>query len=81
MKKLILISADWCSACKSFKPTMEKISKTISTEFYDTSSSPDMVLKYGIKKIPTLILVQNDNEIKRITGNHSYETVLKFFNE
>ena len=81
MKKLILISADWCSACKSFKPTMDRVSKTLPVEFYNADQDHEIVLKYKISKIPTLILVQDNNEVKRITGNQSYETVLKLFNE
>jgi thiol-disulfide isomerase/thioredoxin len=81
MKKLILISADWCSACKAFKPTMEKVSKILPVEFYNSSVDHDMVLKYKINKIPTLILVENNVEIKRMTGNQSQEKVIQFFNE
>lgn len=80
MKKLIFISANWCSACKNFKPTMDKISQTLPVEFYDADKDHEIVLKYKIRKIPTLILIQDNNEVKQMVGNHPEEEVLNFFN-
>lgn len=82
MKKLILISADWCGACKAFKPTMENISSTLPVEFYDGSKDHEIVLKYKVSRIPTLILAnENGDELNRMTGNQSREKVLNFYNQ
>ena len=36
--------------------------------------------KYGVKNIPTVILVENGQEVRRFTGNRSYNDVISFIN-
>jgi thiol-disulfide isomerase/thioredoxin len=82
MNKLILISTEWCGACTTFKPTMEEVSKTIPVEFHDAKGNDELVLKYKVSRVPTLLLVdENGTELNRMTGNQSKERVLNFYNQ
>jgi thioredoxin-like negative regulator of GroEL len=43
--------------------------------------TPDATTKFGIKSIPTVILVENDQEKARFTGARSAQQVIEFFNQ
>ena len=43
--------------------------------------TPDATTKFGIKSIPTVILVENDQEVARFTGVRSAQQVIDFYNQ
>jgi thioredoxin-like negative regulator of GroEL len=43
--------------------------------------TPDATTKYGIKSVPTVILVENEQEKARFTGARSAQQVIQFFNQ
>ena len=82
MKQLIFFSANWCSACQAMKPTVEQISKQMGIPLnkidtdYDVSNRD----KYRVEKIPTLILLENGKDLKRIVGDQSENQIKSFIN-
>jgi thioredoxin 1 len=68
--KYLQFSAAWCGPCQSLSPIMEQVkSKGIPVEKIDVDSNPDMSSRFGIRSVPTVILVDNSgNELKRFTG-------------
>ena len=82
MKQLIFFSANWCSACQAMKPTVEQISKQMDIPLnkidtdYDVSNRD----KYRVEKIPTLILLENGKDLKRIVGAQSENQIKSFIN-
>jgi thioredoxin-like negative regulator of GroEL len=43
--------------------------------------TPDATTKYGIKSVPTVVLVENEQEKARFTGARSAQQVIQFFNQ
>jgi thioredoxin-like negative regulator of GroEL len=43
--------------------------------------TPDATTTYGIKSVPTVILVENEQEKARFTGARSMQQVIEFFNQ
>jgi thiol-disulfide isomerase/thioredoxin len=68
--KYLQFSAAWCGPCKMLTPIMEQVkAKGIPVEKIDVYANPDMSAKFGIRSVPTVILVDNNgNEIKRSNG-------------
>jgi thioredoxin 1 len=68
--KYLQFSSTWCGPCQSLSPIMEQVkSKGIPVEKIDVDSNPDMSTRFGIRSVPTVILVDNSgNELKRFTG-------------
>lgn len=68
--KYLQFSAAWCGPCKMLAPIMEQVKATgIPVEKIDVDSNPDMSTKFGIRSVPTVVLVDNSGkEIKRSTG-------------
>lgn len=80
MKTIWYFSAPWCTGCTAFGPTMDQVHKTIPVKKVNIDYEPDAPGKYGVTSIPTIILVENDQPVKRHTGVMSYNEVLKWAN-
>jgi thioredoxin 1 len=63
-------------------PTMEKLKEEgkINYRKVDVDTDSDLSAKYGIRNIPTLILLENGEIKNRTTGNQSRESILNFYN-
>lgn len=68
--KYLQFSAAWCGPCKMLSPIMEQVkAQGIPVEKIDVDANPDMATKFGIRSVPTVILIDNNgNEVKRSNG-------------
>jgi thioredoxin 1 len=80
MKQLYYFSAPWCQPCKALGPTMDRVSEQIQINKINIDYEADIVQKYGVRNIPTIILVENGQEVRRFTGNRSYNDIISFIN-
>jgi thioredoxin-like negative regulator of GroEL len=80
MKQLWYFTADWCAPCKALGPTMNRVSEQISVNKINIDYEADVIQKYGVRNIPTVILVENGQELRRFSGNKSYNDVIQFIN-
>ena len=75
LKKIIKFGASWCAPCKALAPIIEEISqderfKEIEFSEIDIDNDEDLLTeKYGIRNIPTLIMLNDEGEVmKRLVG-------------
>jgi thioredoxin-like negative regulator of GroEL len=80
MKQLWYFTADWCAPCKALGPTMNRVAEQVQVNKINIDYEADVVQKYGVRNIPTVILVENGQEVRRFTGNKSYNDVIQFIN-
>jgi len=81
MKKIIYFSAPWCGPCKVLGPTMEKLSSELPITKVNVDEDTNTSVKYGIRNVPTLVLVdQSGKELNRLVGNVSEQQVKQFYN-
>jgi len=80
MKQLWYFTADWCAPCKALGPTMNRVMDQIPVNKINIDYEADVIQKYGVRNIPTVILVENGQEVRRFTGNKSYNEVINFIN-
>jgi thioredoxin 1 len=74
--KYLLFSASWCQPCQTLKPVMEQVSKTIPVTKIDVDTDAQTVSDYGVRSVPTVVLVKDGREVKRFTGVQSLNTYL-----
>ncbi len=74
--KYLLFSASWCQPCQTLKPVMEQVSKTIPVTKIDVDTDAQTVSDYGVRSVPTVILVKNGREVKRFLGVQPLNTYL-----
>lgn len=81
-KAVVDFYATWCGPCKMFAPIFEEVANEIDMNFIkvDTDNNSDLAREYGVMSIPTIVLFENGNEVKRHTGFMSKEEFIKFLN-
>jgi thioredoxin 1 len=80
MKQLFYFSAEWCVPCQTLGPIMDQVSQKIPVQKINIDYEADITSKYGVRSIPTVILVENGQEVRRFTGARSFQQVLDFVN-
>ena len=81
MKTILYFTASWCGPCKALAPRMEKLSNQINYRKIDVDSNQDLSMKYGVRNVPSLVLVdENGTELNRMVGVDPDETILNFYN-
>jgi thioredoxin 1 len=82
MKQLWYFSADWCGPCKQFGPVMDELAKQgMSIKRLNIDYTPDASTLYKIKSVPTVILVEDEQEKARFTGTRTMQQVIDFYNQ
>ncbi len=78
MTKILFFSARWCSACREMYPTMEKLAKEgYNVMFVDFQRDKELVKKYEVTSLPTIVVLRGDEEIARFVGKVTEETLRK----
>jgi thioredoxin 2 len=64
--------AEWCGPCKMMAPAFEQAAQELEPEIrllkVDTEAEPTLSSRYGIRSIPTLVLLQKGLEVARQPG-------------
>ena len=80
MKKILYFTAAWCAPCKTLGPIIESLSGQINYQKIDVDNNQDLSIQYGVRNIPTLVLVENGEAVGRLTGLQQKEAILNFYN-
>jgi thioredoxin-like negative regulator of GroEL len=59
---------------------MEQVSQQVHVEKINVDYEADLITKYGVRNIPTVILVENGQEVRRFTGARNFNDVMNFIN-
>ena len=81
MKKILYFTAAWCAPCKALSPIMDSLQGQINFDKIDVDTNTDLSAQYGVRGVPSLVLVENGNEIGRLVGAQTKETILNFYNK
>ena len=70
MKQLLYFTAGWCSHCQNMTQIVDQLKKTnsIPVQKVDIDYDGTFVPKYNVKSVPTIIVLENGEEIKRYVG-------------
>jgi len=68
MKRALRFTASWCAPCKMLAMTLDEIDSKIPIEVIDIDVYPEVAQEYGIRGVPTLVLLEENIETKRMSG-------------
>lgn len=77
---LIDCYATWCGPCRLLSPIIDELSeelKEISFYKIDIDNAPNIVSKYDIMSIPTLLIFENGKLKKELVGLQEKNTLIK----
>jgi|GEM_PF-1624087 len=73
-RRVLVFKAGWCGACQSLNyewPKLQAVKWRIGSsesdhfQIVDVDLRPDLMARYGVAQLPTLILIEDDREIRR----------------
>jgi thioredoxin 1 len=68
MKSYLYFSAPWCGPCRMLGPVMERVGNTISVQKVNVDEQPELAQQYNVRSVPTVVLLENGQEINRFVG-------------
>ena len=68
MKRILRFTASWCGPCKSMAMNLETANLGFPIEVVDIDTHPDVAQEYGIRSVPTLVLMDENIQVDRIIG-------------
>lgn len=82
MSHVLYFTAEWCNPCQRTRPVAEELKRDglIDFVFVDADSEIELLEDFGIRSVPTYILIQDGIEIKRMNGAKTREEFLNFVN-
>ena len=80
MKRIIYYSAPWCQPCQTLGPIMNQVSSTIHVEKINIDYELDNARRANVSSVPTVILVEDEQEVRRFVGARSLNDVMNFIN-
>ena len=80
MKQILYFTASWCGPCRMLGPIMESVKGQVNFSKLDVDAEQDLAVKYKVRSVPTLVLVENGVEKNRLVGVHQAPEILNFYN-
>ena len=79
-KVLVDFYADWCGPCQMLSPVIEQLEKEsgIKVIKIDVDSLPGLARQFRVMAIPTLLLFENGEMVKRETAYMPIEHLRRF---
>lgn len=83
MSHVLYFTAEWCNPCERTRPVAEELKRDglIDFVFVDADSEIELVQNFGVKTIPTYILLEDGVEVKRMNGAKTKQQFLDFVGE
>ncbi len=81
MKEFLYFSATWCGPCLQLSPIMSELQREgYKVRKIDVDSDPNLPSQYNVKTIPTVILLNNGQEVARQVGNSPKSRYINMWN-
>ncbi len=78
---LYYYSAPWCEPCRTLGPTMDEVAKQIPVIKQNIDHvDPAMLTEAKVRSVPTVVFVENGQELRRFVGVKSYNQIIDWLN-
>jgi len=66
--RVLRFTASWCQPCKMLAKTLEDVNTNVPIEVIDIDDNSELAKDYGIRGVPTMVMLDGDTEVKRLVG-------------
>ena len=77
--------APWCGPCRLIGPIIEKLSEEYNGKALigkvNVDDNPETAMKYGVRSIPTIVVLKDGEEVKRHVGVTTQANLAKIIDE
>jgi thioredoxin 2 len=78
---LLDLWADWCGPCHILAPTVDQLAKEMADRVkvgkLNIDENPDTANRFGIRSIPTLLVLKSGKEVDRLVGVQPKQEILR----
>ena len=75
--------APWCPHCRSLEPVVRKVAEILAGAAavvqINTQDNPGLAGRFGVRGIPVLFLIRQENVIDQLSGSQSSEAIVAWF--
>jgi thioredoxin len=71
MKKVIKFHAAWCGPCRMYAPAFDRVASNhsdIAFQSVDIDENPQFAEEYGVRGVPTTVMIKDGKEVDRVGG-------------
>ena len=81
MKRVLKFSASWCGPCKMLSKNLESVNTDLPIEEIDIDENQETAMEYGVRGVPTMIMLDGNTEVKRMVGAKSLKELEDWLND
>jgi thioredoxin len=78
---LLDLWAEWCGPCHMLAPTIDQLSSELAGKVLvaklNIDENPGVASKFGVRSIPTLLVLKNGREVDRLVGVQPKQEILR----
>ena len=76
--KILRFTAAWCAPCKTLAMSLEEANLGLPIEVIDIEVQSELAIEYGVRGVPTLVLMDENIEIKRTMGHRTSQELKRW---
>ena len=80
-KRVLRFTASWCQPCKMLSKILEDVNTGTPVEVVDIDERPETAVEFGIRGVPTLVMVEEGAVTKRLVGVKTVQELEAFIND
>jgi thioredoxin-like negative regulator of GroEL len=80
VRHVLYFTADWCNPCQRTRPITDELKREglVNFLYVDVDTEIELMQQFGIKSVPTFVLIEEGLEVKRMTGAQTRQEFLDF---
>ena len=80
-KRILRFTASWCQPCKALALNLETAQLNLPIEVIDIDVQDELAVEYGIRGVPTLVMMDENIEVKRLVGSKTVNQLQEWAND
>ena len=77
--EILRFTASWCQPCKALAQQLEELGLDKDVTVIDIDEQSALAIQYGVRSVPTLVVIDSNKEVKRMVGVKAKDLLLDWF--